>query len=94
VSIEKHFPQKGSNLVVFFVGSEAVSCIGQFFIVDVSNKKPLITEKFGNCSNNPHIDYRNQTLTLTFPQGASNDYYKTGDKEVWQYYNGKLRKLK
>ncbi len=94
VSIEKYFPQRNPNLIVFFVGAEAVSCIGQFFIVDVSNKKPLITEKFGNCSNNPHIDYCNQTLTLTFPQGASNDYYKTGDKEVWQYYNGKLRKLK
>jgi len=94
VSIEKYFPLKRPNLIIFFIGSEAVSCIGQFFIVDVSNKKPLITERFGNCSNNPQIDYRNQTLTLTFPQGATNDYYKTGDKKVWQYYNGKLRRLK
>ncbi len=36
VSIEKYFPLKRPNLIIFFIGSEAVSCIGQFFIVDVS----------------------------------------------------------
>ncbi len=94
VSIEKYFPQKNPNLIIFFVGAEAVACIGQFFIVDVSGKKPLMTERFGNCSNNPQTDYRNQTLTLTFPKGRPDDYYKAGGKEVWQYKSGKLKKLK
>lgn len=77
----------------FFVGAEAVSCIGQFFIVDVSDKKPLMTEKFGNCGNNPRITYRSQTLTVTFLPGKANDYYKAGNKEVWQYSNGKLKQV-
>lgn len=93
VSIEKHFPQRNPNLIVFFVGAEAVSCIGQFFIVDVSGKKPLMTEKFGNCSNNPRMTYRNQILTITFSPGKANDYYKAGNKEVWQYNNGNLKKI-
>ncbi|MBA3693176.1 MAG: hypothetical protein H0W77_07025 [Acidobacteria bacterium] len=66
VSIKKYFPQKNPNLIIFFVGAEAVACIGQFFIVDVSGVKPLMTEKFGNCSNNPRITYRSQALTITY----------------------------
>lgn len=93
VSIEKYFPQINPNLIVFFVGAEAVSCIGQFFIVDVSGKKPLMTEKFGNCSNNPRMTYRNQILTITFSPGKANDYYKAGNKEVWQYNNGNLKQI-
>ncbi len=93
VSIKKYFPQKNPNLIIFFVGAEAVACIGQFFIVDVSGVKPLMTEKFGNCSNNPRITYRSQALTITFSPGKANDYYKAGNKEVWQYNNGKLKQI-
>ena len=93
LSVEKYFPQKNPNLMVFFVGAEAISCIGQFFIVDVSGAKPLMTEKFGNCSNNPRVTYRNRILTITFSPGRANDYYKAGNKEVWQYGNGKLKQI-
>lgn len=93
VSIEKYFPQKSPNLIIFFVGAEAVACIGQFFIVDVSGKKPQMTERIGNCSNNPRIIYRNQTLTITFPPGRANGYYKAGNREVWQYSNEKLKRV-
>lgn len=93
VTIEKYFPQKNPNLIVFFVGAEAVSCIGQFFIVDVSGAKSLMTEKFGNCSNNQRVTYRNQILTITFSPGRANDYYKAGNKEVWRYNNGKLKQI-
>lgn len=93
VSIENYFPRKNPNLIVFFVGAEAVSCIGQFFIVDVSGRKPIITERFGNCSNNPQITARNQTLTVTFPPGIAVDYYKAGNKEIWRYSNGKLKQI-
>lgn len=82
------------NLFLVFLDTDSLQCIGKFVVVDLSLEAAKISEEFGNCSDAPQITYRNQTLTLTFPDGTKDvGKYKIGKKEVWQYLGGRLKKL-
>lgn len=85
--------ENAPNLFLVFLGTDSLQCIGKFVVVDLS-QAAKVSKEFGNCSDAPQIIYQNQTLTLTFPDGAKDDgKYKIGKKEVWQYRGGQLKKL-
>ncbi len=93
-SIEAAFPQKNPSLILLSIGEGALACATHFYIVDVSKPKPFIDTAFGNCNPAPKVLYKNQTLTATFPDGRTDKgAYKYGRKEIWQYRDGKLRKI-
>ncbi len=93
-SIEAAFPQKNPSLILLSIGEGALACAVHFYIVDVSKSKPFIDTAFGNCNPAPKILYKNQTLTVAFPDGRRDKgAYKYSRKEVWQYRSGKLRRI-
>lgn len=82
------------NLFLVFLGADSLECIGKFVVVDLSQAAAKTSAEFGNCSDAPRVEYQNQTLTMTFPDGTrTGGKYRIGKKEVWQYRGGRLKKL-
>jgi len=97
-TVEGKYPRANPKLILLNIGDGALACAGHFYIVDVSKNKPAITGAFGNCNTAPKILYKNQTLTVKFPDGSKipaedSGAYRYGAAQTWNYRNGKLRKL-
>ncbi len=92
--IYRGFPAKTSKIFLIEFANGSLACNAQFVIVDLSGKSPKVSKEFGNCSDTPKIIYKNQSLTLTFPQGREKEAYKAGERQVWRYGKGKLQKIK
>ena len=94
--IEKSFPTKNPTLILINVGDGALVCGQKFMLLDVSGKKPFLSKKFGNCGAIQKTIYKNGVLTIYFPQGGEPDpgTYYVGKREIWQYLNRKLTKMK
>lgn len=93
--VQAKFPQNKPTLVVLGISEQALACAGYSYVVDVSGRKPKMTEAFGNCNPAPKISYRNRTITIKFPDGRRDrGAYKYGAAETWQYANGKLKRIR
>lgn len=88
------FPENKPKLFLVELTNGSVACAAKYTIVDLSSKLATATEEFGNCGDAPLVVYNKRFLTVTFPAGSRRDTYKRGVKQVWQYTNQRLRKLK
>lgn len=93
------FPQKNPSIIVLSIGEGALACATHFYILDVSKIKPSMTDAFGNCNPAPKIIYKNQTLTVKFPDGSKipeedSSAYRYGAAQTWSYRDGNLRQVK
>lgn len=92
--IYRGFPAKTCKIFLIEFANGSFACNAQFVIVDLSGKSPKVSKEFGNCGSMPKIIYKNQSLTLTFPQGREDETYKSGNRQVWRYEKGKLQRIK
>lgn len=92
--IWKVFPENKPKLFLIELSNGSIACAAKYIIVDLSGKSATATDEFGNCGDAPLVVYGKRFLTVTFPAGGRRDTYKRGVKQVWQYTNQKLRKLK
>lgn len=88
------FPKNSPELFLIELTNGSVRCAAKYIIVDLSGKSATTTKEFGNCGDAPVVAYNERFLTVAFTAGSSRDKYERGAKQIWQYRNQKLRKLK
>lgn len=84
LDIKKVFSIGNNKVALVQINSGGTACPAEYiFITAKTSGAPILSKKFGNCSDIPKITVKGDKIALKFPGNPP---------ETWTYFNGDVRK--